>query len=175
MGYAGLAKNCHRTALVTLALILGVALSACGGSSGSSSGSTNPASFDTAKGEGSLLTSNLATTYTTGAAGTPATVAATPQATTVPDLQTYYVQTICPSAITPENCTQNETNLNTPQFGNFDVTADPISNNPLGIQNVDAIKITYGALNVGGVPVTISGGIVVPELPASSTKETLHK
>jgi len=163
-----LAKVCHRVAATLLALALSIALSACGGS-GTSSGTTSPAPFDTAKGEGTLLSSNLITTYPTGPSAAGSNVAAQ-DAPGIPDLQTYYVQTICPSGFSQTDCQQNEANLNTPQFGNFDVTANPISNNPLGIQNVDAVKITYGALNVGGVPVTVSGGIVVPELASSSIK-----
>ncbi len=164
-----LAKVCHRTAGALAALILSIALSACGGS-GTGSGSGSPAPFDTAKGEGTLLSSNLVTVYPTGAAAASGADAAGQQPPGIPDLQTFYVQTICPSGISPANCQHNEANLNTPDFGNFDVNADPISNNPLGIQNVDAVKIAYGAINVGGVPVTVSGGIVVPELASTSIK-----
>ena len=130
-----------------------IAISACGGSSSSSPGT--PPAFNTAKGEGVLVSSNSVVTYATGSSGA--------EDATVPPLNTYYMNTVCPSALTPEECTQNETSLNTALFGNFDLSADPIGNNPLGITAVDGIAITYGALNVGGVPVTVSGGIVVPE------------
>ena len=50
------------------------------------------------------------------------------------------------------------------------MTADPIANNPLHIEAVDAVKITYGAINVGGPAVAVSGGIVIPEVAAASLK-----
>jgi len=166
--------NWHFRVLVILALSLSFAISACSGGSSLATTPTkpkNPAPFDTAKGEGKLLSNTVVTTYSAGATPPPPT-AADPEATAspLPDLQAYYVQTICPSGISAPQCAQNETNLDTPDFGNFDVTANPISDNPLGIENVDAVDITYGALNVGGVPVTVSGGIVVPEIGASSIK-----
>ncbi len=138
--------------LVFLGFTLTIA--ACGGSSSSAPGA--PAPFNTSKGEGVLASSNSVVTYATGAG-------AGADDTPVPALNAYYTSTICPGGLTPAECTQNETDLNTPEFGNFDVSTDPIGNNPLGITQVDAIKITYGALNVGGVPVTVSGGLVIPE------------
>jgi hypothetical protein len=85
-------------------------------------------------------------------------------------LDTYYTDTICPSSLTQMECTQNEQNLDTTDFGNFDVASDPIANNPLGVRLVGADKIVYGAINVGGVAVTVSGGIAVPDLAPASIK-----
>ena len=127
-----------------------------------------PPPFNFRQGEGRLLTSTLVTTYATGAS-TPAPTSAEADPA-VPDLDTYYLGTICPTSLDPADCAGNELNLNTAEFGNFDLGADPIANNPLGIKEVDAVKVTYGALNVGGVPVTVSGGIVIPELPPASLK-----
>ena len=137
-------------------LVFFLAISGCGG--GSSSGQTQGGPFDTAKGEGVLQSSNSVVTYSTGGSG--AEIAAD---STLPALNTFYLTTICPSALTPAQCTQNQASLNTAQFGNFNLSTNPIGNNPLGITAVDGIKITYGALNVGRVPVTVSGGIVIPE------------
>ena len=135
----------------------GLAISACGGSSSSNSPGT-PAPFDTANGEGVLASSNPVVIYATGASG-----AEIAEDSTVPPLNTYYMNTICPSALEPAQCTQNQTNLNTALFGNFDLSKDPIGNNPLGITRVDGVSITYGALNVGDVPDTVSGALLVPE------------
>ena len=137
-------------------LFLGIAfaLAACGGSSGGSSSPGNPPPFDKAKGEGVLVSGNTVVTYSTGGAGSGGGV---------PALNAFYQSTICPSGLTQPECTQNQTNLNTPQFGNFDLSKDPIGSNPLGITQVDALKVTYGALNVGGAPVTVSGGMLIPE------------
>ena len=66
--------------------------------------------------------------------------------------------------------TQNKQNLDTTDFGNFDVTADSIANNALGIRMVDGIKIVYGAINVNGAAVWGLGGIAVPELAPKSIK-----
>jgi hypothetical protein len=158
--------------LAAIVLSLGFTVSACSNGSsiiGTSGGKTYPAPFKTAKGEARLLSGITVTTYSTGATtSTPAFPDAS--ASAVPALSDYYTQTICPDEISETQCQQNETNLDTPDFGNFDVGADPIGNNPLNIQRVDADKITYGAINVGGAPVTVSGGIVVPELAAASIK-----
>ena len=140
-------------------LSLCVAFSACGG--GSSSTSSGMAPFDTAKGEGVLDSSSAVTTYATGGSGSgPADDSA------VPPLNAYYLATICPSALSQAQCTQNQANLDTPTFGNFNLGADPIGNNHLGITSVAADKITYGAINVNGAPVTVSGGVVVPQTDA---------
>ncbi len=156
--------------LMLMFLGLTVVASACGGgSSGSSSGgSSNPAPFKSSKGEGkpSKALTLTVTTYSTGAISANARE----EVGLNPALDTYYQQSICPSALNQTECMQNETNLNTADFGNFDVTADPIANNPLGIKLVDAIKITYGAINVNGAAVTVSGGIVIPELAPASIK-----
>ena len=85
-------------------------------------------------------------------------------------LDTFYSQTICPSTLTTQNCALNEASLNTAEFGNFNVVADPISNNPLGVKLVDAVKIDYTAINVNQSPVTVSGGIAIPEIAPSSIK-----
>ncbi len=151
--------------------ILGLAflVSACGNGSNSSSGSSNPAPFNTAKGEGKLSKADSAsvTVYSTGTITTdpPADVAVDPLA-----LDTYYTQTICPSSLTQMECMQNEQSLNTADFGNFNVAADPIANNPLGIRLVGADKIAYGAINVGGASVMVSGGIAAPDLAPASIK-----
>jgi hypothetical protein len=164
--HLSLANCCFRVSLA----ILAIALSACGGGS-SGSGNTNPAPFDTAKGEGVQKSGSLVTTYSTGGAGAAAaSEVAAPEASPVPDLQTYYLETICPEDFPAPKCMQNQTNLDTPDFGNFDLSTNPIADNPLGIQNVDAFKITYGAINVDGTPVTVSGGLTVPELPAASIR-----
>jgi hypothetical protein len=148
-----------------LFLVLASFLGACGGSSGSSQNNGNPAPFDTAKGEGKLLSAEVVVTYPTG----PATVASADGEAPM-DLQSFYVQTICPSSINPADCTHNQASLNTPIFGNFDLSRNPIANNPLGITAVDAVKITYGAINVGGAPVTVSGGIAIPNAASESIK-----
>lgn len=154
--------------LLTIGLAL--AVSACGGSSSSSSnGPSNPAPFDTSKQEGTLYTADsvTVTTYPTGAASPNAAddVAADQLA-----LDAFYTDTICPSSLDQMECMQNEQSLDTADFGNFDVTADPIANNPLGIQTVDGDKITYGAINVGGAAVMVSGGIAIPNLAPASIK-----
>jgi hypothetical protein len=139
-----------------LFIILAWAVSGCGG--GSSGGQSQGAPFDTAKGEGVLQSTDSVVTYSTG--GTGSEIA---EDSSLPALNTFYMTTICPSSLSPAQCTQNQTNLNTAQFGNFDLSKDPIGDNPLGITEVDGVKVTYGALNVGGVPVTVSGGIAIPE------------
>jgi len=133
-----------------------MSVSGCGGNGGSSAPSS-PAPFDSAKGEGDLVSNQLVVTYPTAT-------------TTQTGLDTVYTQAICPDTVGPQDCTTNENSLNTPAFGNFNVSADPIANNPLGIKLVDAIKIDYTALNVDQSAVTVSGGILVPELAAKSLK-----
>src|SRR5271165_74267 len=131
-------------------------VSACGGgSSGPESSPSYPAPFQTGEGEGKLVKAESAvlTTYSTGTPS-PGQLA----------LDAYYLETICPSALTQMECLQNEESLNTAEFGNFNVAADPIANNPLGIRTVDAAKLVYGAINFGGVPVMVSGGIAIPKL-----------
>jgi Alpha/beta hydrolase family len=150
-------------------LALALVVSACGGSdSNSTSGPTNPAPFDSAKGEGEPSKS-LTLAITTYSTGNP-TSDLSDDAPANPALDAYYTDTICPSGLTQMQCMQNEQNLNTADFGNFDVTADPIANNPLGIQTVDASKIIYTAINVNGAAVMVSGGITIPDLPPRSIK-----
>ncbi|MHB8382555.1 MAG: lipase family protein [Candidatus Binataceae bacterium] len=144
-------------ALFTLLLTaFAVSMSACGGGS-SSSGSSHPAPFDRKKGEGVLISDQLVTTYPTATIA-PAT-----------GLDTFYSQLIC-SGLSQQNCATNISNLDTPQFGNFNLAADPIGSNPLGIPAVDAVKIDYTAINVDGTAVTVSGGIVIPKIAAASLK-----
>ena len=149
-------------------LSLAFVVSACGNDSSSSSGSSNPAPFNSAKGEGkpSKSLTLAVTTYSTGAASTDTS----DEASLNPALDDYYMSTICPSGLNSTQCAQNEQSLNTADFGKFDVTADPIANNALGIKQVDAIKITYGAINVNGASVMVSGGITIPELAPASIK-----
>jgi hypothetical protein len=85
-------------------------------------------------------------------------------------LDTFYKNVICPSGLSAQGCATNQSNLDTPEFGNFDLASKPIANNPLGIKLVDAIKIDYTAVNVNGTPVTVSGGLAVPEIPPGSIK-----
>jgi hypothetical protein len=153
-------------AIFSLALIA----TACGGGgsdSNSASAPSNPPAFDGAKGEGKPAKSlTLAvTTYSTGKVSSDAS-----EASLNPALDDYYTETICPSALTAPQCAQNEQNLNTADFGNFDVAADPIANNPLGIRTVAASKIVYTAINVNGAAVMVSGGITIPDLPPASLK-----
>src|SRR5579862_4438453 len=148
---------------------LAFAVSACGGNdSSSANGSNNPPPFDSAKGEGKPSKS-LTLAITTYSTGNP-TSDGSNDTPVNPALDTYYTETICPSGLTQAQCTQNEQNLNTADFGNFDVTADPIANNPLGIRTVDASKIVYTAINVNGAAVMVSGGITIPELAPKSIK-----
>ncbi len=85
-------------------------------------------------------------------------------------LDTFYLDTICPSSLSAEQCATNEASLNTAEFGNFNLDADPIANNPLGIRLVDAVKIDYTAINIDLAALTVSGGIVIPEVAPASLK-----
>jgi len=142
-------------------LSLGIAIYACSGSGSTTTSTVYPAPFNSANGEGELISANTVTTYSTSAASNPSTSIA---------LDSYYTATICPIILNEAQCAQNKTNLSTPEFGNFNLGADPIANNPLGIKQVNAVKITYGVINVGGAAVTVWGGIVIPELAAGSIK-----
>jgi hypothetical protein len=133
-------------------LLASVLLAGCG------SGSSGRPSLDAANGEGKLVSQQLVMTYPT----------ATSSGQT--GLDTFYSQTICPSTLTQQNCATNQASLNTAEFGNFDVTADPIANNAAGVKLVDALKIDYTAINVDHSPVTVSGGIAVPEIASGSIK-----
>lgn len=108
-----------------------------------------------ANGEGDLISSHLVVTYSTSTG---------PLA-----LNSLYTQAIC-NNLSAADCTTNKNNLNTPQFGNFNVNADPIGKNPLGIGSVDAAKITYTALNVDKSILTLSGGIVIPRVAPADVK-----
>ena len=137
-------------------LLLSVLLIGCGSNLVSLDAGQPP--LDTANGEGALVSEQLVMTYPTATNSTQT------------GLDTFYSQTICPSTLTMQNCAGNEANLNTAEFGNFDVTADPIANNSLGIKLVDAVKIDYTAINVDNSPVTVSGGMAIPEIAPASIK-----
>ena len=119
---------------------------------------TFPPPFDTSKGEGNLISSDPVVTYQTASSGTQM------------GLNEYYADIICPTGLSEADCTTDKQNLNTPEFGNFNVDADPIGKNPLGIAMVDAVKIDYTAINVNDSALTVSGGIVIPKLPPASLK-----
>lgn len=113
-----------------------------------------PPPFDTSAGEGDLLSSELVTTYNTdpGPAG----------------LDTFYSDLIC-NGLDTAQCTTNTDNLDTPEFGNFDLAKDPIANNPLGIKTIDAVKIDYTAINVDKSALPVSGGILIPQIPSGGS------
>ncbi len=139
--------------IVPVSLLLASALlGGCG------SGSSGRPPLNSANGEGKLVTQQLVTTYPTATSSTQT------------GLDTFYSQTICPSTLTQQNCATNEASLNTAEFGNFDVPADPIANNAAGVKLVDAVKIDYTAINVDGSPVAVSGGIAIPEIAPASIK-----
>src|SRR5271165_1847012 len=147
-----------------MAALVAVAMSGligCGGSE-TSPGIPQPPSvnpFNTAAGEGNLVGSQLIIAYPTR-----------PQpASGFVGLQTSFEESIC-DGLTAAQCTTNETNLNTSALGSFDLATSPISNNPLGITSVDAVKIGYRAINVDGSAVTASGGMLVPEIATSQIK-----
>ncbi len=157
--------------LVPLLLAMQVLLEGCGGSSASPSagspgssptGSVQPP-FNTGKGEGNLLDEQVVVMYPTHNPG-----GSNRSDTTY--LDTYYGLTICPSTLSTAYCAQDKTNLNTAQFGNFNLSQDPIGNNPLGVAMIDAIKIQYTAVNVDQSAVTVSGGILIPHLAPASIK-----
>jgi Secretory lipase len=116
-----------------------------------------PAPFNTAKGEGNLLSHSLVETYPT----------ATSDAS--PGLDALYTAGIC-TGLSTTQCAANQASLDTPLFGNFNLAADPIGNNPLGIKLIDAIKIDYTAIGLDGSADTVSGGILVPEVAPASLK-----
>lgn len=123
-----------------------------------SSGNGAPPAFDDTHSEGGLIKSQLVMTYATATSGSQT------------GLDGFYSNLICPSGLSPNDCATNKANLNTAQFGNFDVAADPIANNPAGVQQIDAVKMNYTALNVGDAPVTVSGGLLVPKISPSAIK-----
>ena len=75
--------------------------------------------LSTAQGERNLISEQQVMTYPTATSPTQT------------ELDTFYTQTICPSTLTAADCALNEASLNTSEFGNFNVVADPMSNNPL--------------------------------------------
>jgi hypothetical protein len=150
-------KNRNNFALPLLLLTVALIAAGCGNQTASLGDSGQPP-FNTGSGEGNLVNEQLVMTYPTGSAAMQT------------GLDTFYTQTICPSTLTTQNCATNKASLNTAEFGNFDVTADPIANNSLGIKLVDAVKIDYTAINVDQTPVTVSGGIAIPEITAASIK-----
>ena len=133
------------------------ALGACGSNSSGPAPAAVSSPFNVAKGEGKLVSSELVTTYPTASANN------------VTGLDAFYNNLIC-SGLNQTDCATNIADLNTPEFGNFDLASDPIANNSLGIANVDAVKIDYGAINVDHTAVTVSGGIAIPELAPDQLK-----
>lgn len=150
--------KCRKSFLIPLSLLVLLMFAGGCGSNGPSLDSAGQPPFSTAQGEGNLISEQLVTTYPTATSPTQT------------GLDTFYTQTICPGTLTTENCALNEASLNTAEFGNFNVVADPISNNPLGVKLVDAVKIDYTAINVDQSPVKVSGGIAIPKIAPSSIK-----
>jgi Secretory lipase len=149
---------------LALLLALTIAMAGCGnGSSSGTVGPAYPAPFDRAKGEGKLIGAQLVTSYAT------ATTESASDTTSLPGLDTFYSQLVC-NGLDQQDCSTNTANLDTPEFGNFDLSTDPIGNNPLGIQTVDGVKIDYVAINVDGTALTVSGGVDVPEVASGSLK-----
>jgi hypothetical protein len=157
-------RNWQSRAFALIVVAFGFTVDAYGGEA-----SAFPPPFDFPRGEGQLFSSSLITTYATGASSGAVTSAADPDLA-LPDLNTFYLETICPSGLYRLQCAKNKSNLNTPEFGNFNLSTDPIANNPLGIRQVSAVKLTYGAINVDGAAVTVSGGLVIPQLPVALIK-----
>lgn len=114
--------------------------------------------FNRAKGEGTLISDKLIVSYPTKTASS-----------TEPGLGALYGQAVC-AGLTPAQCATNQASLDSPEFGNFNLNKDPIGNNPLGIKLIDALKIDYTAIKVDQSAVTVSGGIVIPEVAPSSIK-----
>ena len=145
--------------LFLLLSVIGAGCGSSGGSPGTSLGGSSAPPFNTAKGEGGLVSNQLVMNYSTGSS----------QSQT--GLDVFYSQTVCPSSgLSQQQCATNKANLNTAEFGNFDLAADPIANNSLGIKTVDAVKIDYTAINIDQTAVTVSGGIAIPELAPASLK-----
>src|SRR5579885_902928 len=116
----GRTGSCVRAILLCV-LTAGVA--ACGGGGSSSGGPVYPAPF--ASGEGRLISAQSVMAYSTAS---PDVVGAE----SPPGLDSFYSQLIC-NGLNQQDCASNVANLDTPQFGNFDLSRDPIGNNPLGI------------------------------------------
>ncbi len=147
--------NCF--ALPFLLICLSLLGSGCG-TNGTPSPSLSQSSPFSGQGEGALINQQPTMKYPTATTPTQA------------GLDTFYSQTICPSSLSTQQCATNEASLNTTEFGNFDLAANPIANNSLGIKTVDAIKIDYTAVNIDQSAVTVSGGIAVPEVAPASLK-----
>jgi len=143
-------------AFAILMLALWPLVSGCGGGGGSTV-IPFPQPFNTPKGEGSLVSQTLVVTYPTATVGG------------VPGLNTLYLQGIC-AGLSTSQCAANQANLNTPQFGNFNLAADPIGNNALGIEGIDAVKIDYTAIGVDQSATTASGGVLIPKVAPASLK-----
>ena len=143
-------------------LFLGLFSSGCGG--GNHSPVSSPVAsaeappFNTGAGEGSLVGTPTVLTYATATTSTQA------------GLDSFYSQTICPSELTPQNCATNQASLDTADFGNFNLAANPIGDNSLGIKQVDAVKIDYTAINIDQSAVTVSGGIAIPHVASAQLK-----
>jgi len=166
--------------LTALGIGLIVALTGCGGDNNGSPSSSptppaltatptaQPSSAPFANGEGTLLSSQLVVSYPTKA---PAAAAQEMNAVSAGSiaLDTAYAGIIC-AGLSSAQCVANEASLNVPLFGNFNVATDPIGNNPLGIKLVDALKIQYQAINVDQSLDPVSGGLLVPEVAATSIK-----
>jgi hypothetical protein len=141
--------------LVILLFSFGAFAAGCGGGGGP--GPMLPGPFNLAKGEGNLISHSLVETYPTATSDAG------------PGLDTLYAAGIC-TGLSTSQCAANVANLNTPLFGNFNLAADPIGKNPLGIELIDAIKIDYTALGIDKLANPVSGGILVPEIAAASIK-----
>jgi hypothetical protein len=145
-----------------LLILLALLSSGCGGSGNHPLGSTAPSPqtppFNTSEGEGNLVGTPSVLTY--------ATVTSSAQT----GLDTFYSQTVCPSELSLQNCSTNQASLNTAQFGDFNLNNNPIANNALGIKQVDAVKVDYTAINIDQTPVTVSGGIAVPQIAPAQIK-----
>lgn len=142
-------------------LAVGALIILCTGCGGDHNSSTTPGPneypppFNTSAGEGNLLNSKLVMTYPTDPGST--------------GLDTFYSQLIC-NGLDQQQCATNTANLDTPEFGYFDLAKDPIGKNPLGIKTIDAVKIHYTAINVNKSALTVSGGILIPRIPSGPVK-----
>lgn len=143
--------------VATLALLCMCLLTAGCGST-VSLGNSAPPPFDTGNGEGHLVSSVLVTTFSTANTASQT------------GLDTFYSNLVCPSGLRQQGCASNKANLDTAEFGNFNLASDPIANNPAGVKQIDALKLDYTAINVDGHPVTVSGGLAVPKIGPSAIR-----
>jgi hypothetical protein len=157
-----LSKSGASALSLQLLILLALISAGCSGSGSHPPGSSAPSPqtppFNTGEGEGNLVGTPSVLTYATG----------TSSAQT--GLDTFYSQTVCPSELSSQNCSTNQTSLNTAQFGDFNLNNNPIANNSLGIKQVDAVKVDYTAINIDQTPVTVSGGIAVPQIAPAQIK-----